>query len=187
MAGIPLRIAENTGRHSRMLRRYSASGGLHNCPAGGYHNVSIDIGEVTDPADAAGDNWPHDDPRWPTICDGCGAYEFTADDNWQRADRRIFAFPGGAEFSFWGSFGRTAPPGTMIRAPWYDDYAKRPGESWLVALPDGGEWMTTSEATGGGFWEVTGTPPLITVSPSIWHNAPTGWHGWIRDGELVQA
>jgi len=73
----------------------------------------------------------------------------------------------------------------MIRATWYDGHAQRPGESWLVILPDGGQWLTTQQASGGGYWDVSGTPPMITVSPSIWNNAPAGWHGWIRDGELV--
>jgi hypothetical protein len=75
----------------------------------------------------------------------------------------------------------------MIRAAWYDEYAGQPGESWIIALPDGGEWITTQKAAGGGFWTVTGTPPAITANPSIWHNAPAGWHGWVRDGELVGA
>src|SRR5580698_5580790 len=187
--GIPLRIAEPTGRHLRTLRRYSASGSLHDCPTGSYHNASADIGEIGDgeAAEAAGDNWPHDDARWPKACEhGCG-YEFTDGDHWQRNDRRVYRLPDGTEFALWGSFGTVAPPGTMIRATWYDEYAQRPGESWLISLPDGGEWITTQQATGGGYWEVSGTPPAITVSPSIWHNSPTGWHGWIRGGELVDA
>jgi hypothetical protein len=38
-------------------------------------------------------------------------------------------------------------------------------------------------------WEVTGTPPKITVSPSIrlMTNDGDEWHGYIRDGELVEA
>ena len=75
----------------------------------------------------------------------------------------------------------------MIRAAWYDEFAEVPGEAWLIALPDGGEWITTQRATDGGHWVVTGTPPDITASPSIFHNAPTGWHGWVRGGELVPA
>lgn len=184
--GTPLQIAEPTGRYLRTLRRYSSSGNHTECPASGYHNASSDIGEITDDvADAAGDNWPHDDQRWPKACP-CG-YEFAEGDRWQRNDRRIYRLPDGAEFALWGSFGKVAPPGTMIRASWYDEYAQRPGESWLISLPDGGEWITTQQATGGGYWEVTGTAPLITVSPSIWHNSPKGWHGWIRNGELVEA
>lgn len=187
MTGIPLRIAEPTGRYRRSLRRYRARGGLNDCPVAGYHNAVSEIGDVgeAERAEASGDNWPHDDPRWPVAC-ACG-YAFTPDDEWQRNDSGIYRLPDGTEFTFRGSFGRAAPPGAMIRAAWYDEYAGQPGESWIIALPDGGEWITTQKATGGGFWTVTGTPPGITVNPSIWHNAPAGWHGWVRDGELVGA
>lgn len=187
MTGIPLRIAEPTGCYRRSLRRYQASGGLDGCPSGGYHNASSDIGDVgeAERVEPSGDDWPHDDPRWPQAC-ACG-YEFTCDDRWQRNDSGIYRLPDGTEFTFRGSFGRAAPPGAMIRAAWYDEYAGQPGESWIIALPDGGEWITTQKAKGGGFWTVTGTPPDITANPSIWHNAPAGWHGWVRDGELVGA
>lgn len=186
MSGIPLRIAEPAGRYRRSLRRYATRGEIK-CP-GGYHNASTDIGDVNESqhAEASGDNWPHDDARWPQACGSCG-YVFAPGDRWQRSDRPVYRLPDGTEFALRHSLGTTAPPGTMIRAAWYDEYAKRPGESWLIALPDGGEWITTQEATGGGAWTVTGVPPLITVTPSIWHNSPAGWHGWICDGELVAA
>lgn len=180
---IPLRIAEPTGRYRRSLRRFRFSGGSA-CPAASYCNASNDIGDVTDPAEAHGDNWPHDDPNWPSACESCGG-TFAPDDQWQRNDNQIYRLPDGAEFVFRGSFGRAAPPGSMIRAVWYDQYADQPGESWLIALPDGGEWITTQKATGGGHWTVTGTPPNITATPSIFHNAPAGWHGFITNGELV--
>lgn len=184
---IPLRIAEVVpGRYQRSLRRYRA-GTARDCPAHGYHDAAAGIGEVTDRQDAAGDNWPHDDPRWPAACD-CG-YQFTPQDHWQRSDCPIVALPDGSEFSWRGAFGQVAPPGTMIRASWHDECSRHPAriDSWLVALPDGGEWITSQQATGGDWWTVTGTPPLITVSPSIWNRKPGGWHGWIRDGELVPA
>ena len=75
----------------------------------------------------------------------------------------------------------------MIRAHWYDEFTEQPGESWLIALPDGGEWITTQKASGGGYWTVTGTPPDITATPSVWHNQPAGWHGWVRGGMLEGA
>lgn len=186
MTGIPLRIAEPTGRYRRDLRRYRFSTEAK-CPAGGYCNASVTIAEVGETErEAHGDNWPHDDPRWSQACAACG-YAFTPDDQWQRNDNAIYRLPGGAEFAFWGAFGRAAPPGAMIRADWYDEFTEQPGESWLVSLPDGGEWITTQKATGGGYWTVTGTPPVITVDPSIFHNAPHGWHGWIRAGMLESA
>lgn len=62
------------------------------------------------------------------------------------------------------------------------------GHGHVIPNPDGTKArITTQQASGGGYWEVSGTPPLITVSPSIWHNAPCGWHGFIRNGELVPA
>jgi len=184
--GIPLRIAGPTGMYRRSLRRYRSSfSGDGACPFGGYCDASAAIGEIPEAeADVHGDNWPHDDPRWPQTCSRCGC-PFTPDDEWQRNDCVIYRLPDGTEFINWGS-AKDVPPGTMIRIPWYDK-AGRPGEAWQVWLPDGGTWITTQGATGGGFWEVSGTPPNITVSPSIWHNQPNGWHGWVRDGELVDA
>lgn len=186
MTGIPLRIAEPAGR----WRRFTYSSGCITDAHGHQHghDASTDLGDVTDIERELvhGDNWPHDDENWPKTCTACG-YEFAVGDQWQRNDNAVYRLPDGTEFVFRGSFGKAAPAGAMIRAAWYDEFAQRPGESWLVALPDGGEWITTQQAAGGGYWTVTGTPPRITASPSIFHNAPTGWHGWIRDGELVNA
>lgn len=184
--GIPLRIAEPAGIWERSLRRYrpTAAG---ECPANGYGycDASTVIGEVTG-QEPHGDNWPHDDPRWPLACARCGT-PFTEADQWQRNDDPVCVLPDGSRFTFRGAFGRCAPAGAMIRAPWYDGLERMPGEAWLVALPDGGEWITTQPATGGGYWTVAGTPPDITVTPSIWHHPPDGWHGWIRSGELTDA
>lgn len=187
MTGIPLRIAEPTGRARRFLRRYRA-GDLHSCPAGGWCNANALLAEIplAGRREVTADDWPHEDPVWPRACERC-PYEFTSDDSWQRHDDRVYRLPDGTEITWWGDPGKSSPPGTMIRADWYDAHAGGRGESWLVVLPDGGTWITTQEATGGGFWDVTGTAPAITVSPSIFHNAPTGWHGWIRNGELVNA
>lgn len=82
-----------------------------------------------------------------------------------------------------GSFGNMRP-GDMWRWP---DQDRDGRECWVVMLPERHCWYSTMQATGGGGWEVTGTPPNITVTPSIWCNPPEGWHGWIRDGELVPA
>jgi hypothetical protein len=184
--GIPLRIAEPTGGCRRYLRRWR-SGDLDPCPAGGYCNANVLLIEIpwAERREASADDWPHDDPAWPGTCDRC-PYEFTDADCWQRHDDRVYRLPDGAEITWWGDPGKAAPAGAMIRADWYDAYADR-GESWLVVLPDGGTWITTQQASGGGYWAVAGTPPRITASPSIFHNAPHGWHGWIRDGELVDA
>lgn len=192
MTGIPLVIAEFTGRYRRDLRRFTFSDRtMVPCivPTN-VHDAMVTIG-VVDEAEAAkahGDNWPHDDERWPRICKACG-YEFTESDEWQRNDNQIYRRPDGIEFSHWGSETADIPPGTMWRLPWYDEYSSHPqnAESWLVILPDHGQWITTQAASGGGYWTINGTAPRIDVSPSIWHNSPNGWHGFIRNGELVQA
>ena len=188
MTGVPLRIAEPTGRYQRRLRRFTY-GSKSECPGYRYgHDGSAVIGEVpgAEHEPVRGDSWPHDDPRWPAACERCG-HQFADADEWQRSDDEVFRLPDGTEFAFTGSLGMVAPPGTMVRAAWYDGHAGQPGESWLIALPDGGDWITTQVAKGGGFWTVTGTAPNLTATPSIFHNAPTGWHGWLRDGELVSA
>ena len=205
-------VAEPTDRYRRSLRRFRFTTKGPACPASpnpehpSACDATVVIGDVgaDDPqirwhADdfaaklsnraVSGDNWPHDDPRWPTTCERCGG-SFTDADQWQRNDAAIYRRTDGQEFAFHGPFGRAAPPGTIVRAPWYATFAVRHPqrtEPWIVSLPDGGEWITAQEATGGGFWTVEGTPPRITVNPSIHHAAPTGWHGWIRDGELLNA
>ena len=185
--GIALRVAVPAGKYMRVLRRFVLSPD-RDCPAAyGYHNAVAELGLVPDGQQRPGrdDDHPHDKPGWPAEC-ACG-YQFRPEDSWQRADNEVYRLPDGTEFTLGGSLGMAAPPGTMIRVPWFDDIDPERGEAWNVVLPDGGEWITTQKARGGGHWTVTGTPPLITVSPSIWHNQPDGWHGWIRDGALVDA
>lgn len=94
-------------------------------------------------------------------------------------------------------------PGMMWRYP-DGDTASR--ECWWIVLPntrgDGLEitWRTTDRASSPPheMWDVTGTPPRITVAPSIdveyWrvvdgNSVRDGsyWHGWVRDGMLVTA
>jgi hypothetical protein len=76
------------------------------------------------------------------------------------------------------------PPGTMYRNPEWDEPDR---ECWAVVLPNGNVWRTTDRAAGDHrMWDVTGTPPNITVTPSIddrWPSNP--WHGFITNGELV--
>lgn len=76
-------------------------------------------------------------------------------------------------------------PGSMWRDP---DMDREGREAWAVVLPNGALWYTTDTADGhDGFgWEVTGTPPRITVNPSIDDADPHNpWHGWIRDGVMT--
>jgi Family of unknown function (DUF6527) len=197
--GIPLVVAEPTGMYRRDLRRftYGSIGSKTICPGrdqGLYpqgHDATVVLGFVTE-AEAErvhGDNWPRDDSRWPSHCATCD-YRFADEDEWQRNDNRLYRRPDGFEFAHWGSM-KAVPPGTMWRVPWADKqhsvHHLQHVESWCAVLPDGGTWITSQDASGGGYWTVNGTPPAIDVSPSIWHSRPDGWHGWIRNGELVDA
>ena len=98
-------------------------------------------------------------------------------------------------------------PGMMWRYPGGDEGGR---ECWWVVLPNTKPrapgyaseitWRTTDRASSPPheMWEVVGTPPLITVSPSIdvecWVSRDgqtvregSYWHGWIRNGELISA
>lgn len=69
---------------------------------------------------------------------------------------------------------------------WRDDFGDVRG--WAVLLPNGTVWHTWQPATDGICWDVTGEAPALTVSPSILDRSPSGtWHGWIRDGVLLDA
>ena len=196
--GTPLVIAEPTGMYRRDLRRYTwGRSDEKYCPFyegtsyRGGHGAVATIGQVpeSEMERVRGDNWPHDDEHWPVQCEHC-EYRFTDDDQWQRNDSAVYRRPDGFEFAYWGSL-KHIPPGTMWRVPWADEHmsVRHPQQvpSWCIVLPDGGEWITSQPASGGGYWTVNGTPPAIDVSPSIWHAQPTGWHGFIRNGELVDA
>ena len=71
------------------------------------------------------------------------------------------------------------------REAWYVVLPSRTGRNWPNL------WYTTETALGQDhpMWDVSGTPPKITVSPSIKIMSHDGdeWHGYIRDGELVEA
>lgn len=75
--------------------------------------------------------------------------------------------------------------GDMWREP---DLDNEQGECWAVVLPNRTVWYSTVSADTGAYWQVSGSAPNLTVTPSIddrWPERP--WHGWIRNGELVNA
>jgi hypothetical protein len=75
--------------------------------------------------------------------------------------------------------------GDMWREPELDNTQ---GECWAIVLPNRTVWYSTVSADSGAYWQVTGTAPAITVHPSIDDRDPNRpWHGWIRDGQLVDA
>lgn len=77
----------------------------------------------------------------------------------------------------------TIRPGDCWRQDWHDGV---PG--WRVVLPNGTTFHTAQPASDGTRWDVTGEAPGLTLSPSIFDHSPgREWHGFIRDGHLVDA
>lgn len=191
MTGIPLFTAEPTGTCRLVLRRF-----CFGRSDGHGHDASVVIGE-DEPATPrnpdgtrplTGRRIPHDDPRWPAACTGCGE-PFAPSDEWQVNE--LDWYEGGGQRFCWGTGNWDGPPGAMIRSPWRDAEGRPP--AWVVFLPNGTYWNTNDRASGegnqiGGYWDVTGTAPAITVSPSINDTSPSRpWHGWVRDGRLEDA
>lgn len=192
--GIPLFIAEPDGTCRLALRRFR-----HGDPGGHRHDAIIVIDEraAVGPRKPEGgkeqwvinDRVQRDDPRWPAACE-CGE-PFRDDDEWQVNELDWHEGTGG-RFA-WGIGSWDGIPGAMIRSPWRD-YDGRP-PAWVIFLPNGSHWNTNDRAASrepggklGPYWEVTGTAPAITVHPSIDDQDPDRpWHGWIRNGELVDA
>lgn len=194
-----------TNRIRRELRRYGGSVGDWTqkvCPKWGYyHNAStfLDVVEDTDKTN----DWPRNDPRWPTTCD-CGEYNFTEKDNWQLFTEHLYRRDTGEEYTL-----RKAPPGAMWYADWLTEgrpasgnlYRGPDGRCLVVVCPDGHQWMVDSRCSNCTLpddnihkcWVRHGTPPNITVDKNgVTCAAGAGsiqtptWHGFLRNGVLTQ-
>jgi len=177
------------GRAERFLRRYRR--GEETCDVNpmGYHTSTASIGEfdmlwtqsdgvqfiaAIDSADYAGDE------RWPTHC-GCG-YEFIEDDHWQAYQEPVYVAADGRQALTSHAHGRRPTPGAMFDTFWRPEIRKPDGLAISVICPDGTIWCIDDRASSGGFWTREGTPPVLTVSPSI----QTGdYHGHLQSGVLT--
>ncbi len=184
-----------TNRVERRLRRFVFSNEAHaKCPGPyGYHNGHATFPEgrcrIEKGSDGYGvwrfdDEWeipPHDSPQWPSKCDDCD-YQFQPEDEWQLFHDVIYRRADGTGEVMTLM---NCPIGAMWDADWYPE--KGPdGHSWCVALPPGGGldyWHIDGYAKGGGKWTRTGVAPKITANPSI---LTPRYHGWLRDGKLVE-
>lgn len=191
-------MLEPTDRAARWLRRYlSASiGDVRLCEPEGYHNAMVRIDDAPvvsseiasrrtihiDPLE-----WPEDDPRWPTRCQHC-SYEFHERETRQLFYVRIWRTQDGREVTVHGSplpGIEAAPPGAMFFADWYEDIGwKGPDGRSLCVVTPGGIWPVDGPSTNGDGWTRTGTPPIVTANPSI--QIANRYHGWLRDGKLVE-
>lgn len=181
---------EPTGKAIRGLRRYRR--GEEACPQNrmGYHTTRIDLAEDLDVIWAEGDDGARHvaaidnaeyagDPRWPTHCI-CG-YRYVEDDHWQAQQEPVYESADGRRAWTSPAYGREPTPGAMFDTLWRPELRKEDGLAISVVCPDGAVWCIDEEATGGGFWTREGTPPMLTVSPSI----QTGsYHGHLVGGVL---
>lgn len=173
-------LIEPTGREARFLRRY-ASGSQ--CSQGHrYHNatVRIDDGRVEENPEQP----PHEDPRWPTHCP-CG-YQFGVGDVWQLFQLSLYRGPDGTDYTIHDSPPDgvlPAPPGAMWLMDWCPGPKKHPGPFLWCMTPDG-SWCIDGDSAShdGKGWARTGTPPVISVTPSILTNR---YHGMLTDGVLT--
>jgi hypothetical protein len=174
---------EPTARERRYLRRFTwtGDGKCPNRPDWGHDaQAQIEDAPISQSPDGnvIGDMWPHDDPRWPTHC-ACG-YEFKESDQWQLFRQTIYIRQDTGEETTL----RDAPVGAMYDAPWLHTmhrYRCIDGQTLIIKLPDGGEWVIDGESISGGYWERTGKPPVITARPSI---LSSRYHGWLTAGLL---
>lgn len=183
-----------TDRVRRSLRRHAS--GPCQAQGGGeysYHNAMVPLDEASSPAgqvigaELLKAGVADDDPRWPTRC-ACG-HEFESGDRQIFLERIYSRSDTGADVTL-----RDAPAGAMWWAWWYADsghgsiyHKARGGGAHLLVRTPVGEWDVDSVASNGPGWQWTGEPPRVTATPSIGigHNFER-YHGWLRDGVLVE-
>lgn len=186
---------------TRVYARRYVPGATRPCGLGGraYCNAK-ELQAVVLPDERLSSGSPTDRERgtfvWPETCEGCGE-PFQEGDTWQRFCQYEYVRPDtGEKMSL-----LEAPPGAMFRVPWFEDIWKGPDEQCLaVKLPlvsqgQAEEWIIDGPASNGSgpppHWQRTGIPPKLTVTPSIGRqDSETGafrYHGWLRDGVLVDA
>lgn len=191
-------LLERTDLARRSLRRfvYSSKG---ECPAGGCHHASVVIDAAvlfeSEWNGKGDDSWPHDDARWPVVCEACG-YTFHPDDQWQHNLDRLWRAPDGTLYTH-----HEAPVGSMCfgcstgpssaeaiargLAPNSDGISS---EHLSVKLPDGVWWDIDAPSSrnyqvGGSGWTREGDAPRVTAHPSIQTGA---YHGWLTNGVLSE-
>lgn len=142
------------------------------------------------------------DQRWPMKCAGC-SYFFGPADHWQVLTRVIYRAEDGREMTL-----EDAEPGAMWDAFWLP-WKGHDGRALNVQLPNGRTWQIDSQASNctrrgedHDCWCRHGEPPNLTVDKNPEPGRSTceagagsiasgegenHWHGFLRNGELVDA
>jgi hypothetical protein len=164
----------------RSLRRFFKFSGVH---SGHYHEASVVIDAKFESPGVHGRGLLRDgyenSPAWPKNC-ACG-YQFVEEDHWQVNEQRLYK--GAPERKLYPL--HECPPGATWECDWFPkegpngNWTGPDGKVWAVMLPGGVEFIIHmySSDVPRRKWNVTGTPPLINVSPSI--NQKGHYHGFI--------
>jgi len=180
-------------RFQEYLRRY-ARDIKAGCPASTnyYHEGITVLGEVQRPSDLIPDAtgramnhhpaYPETDERWPTEC-ACG-YRFTPDDHYQHNLVKLYQAEGPPYTDQLFTMNE-APVGAMWDAYWYS--SSGPDGLCIFVRTPAGDWGIDLKSEDGKGWTRTGTPPGLTVTPSILIKTKNvTYHGWLRGGHLVE-
>lgn len=198
--GVPVFFLEPTKRDRVYLRRYESGS---TCPGGGYHQAMVFIGEEAEDTRAIGDDHPHDDERWPAVCEKCDR-PFDEADQWQRFRRAIYRRVDTGEETTLAD----APIGACWNAFWMVErdnpiWQGPDGRCLVVKCPDGHDWMVDSRASNCTMpedkvhkcWVRHGRPEDGTLhvdKDGVTCAAGAGsidtgtWHGFLHHGQLVQ-
>jgi hypothetical protein len=168
----------------RSLRRYN---GEIPCQGRSYHNAATVIDEIEFETQWCGgelsDFTDNEDTRWPKKCEHCD-YAFQAGDARQQNWELLYKLLDGSLAEL-----RHVPAGAMWNAYWMGNFGRGPdGLCLTVMLPNGIAWCIdglsrNADGSRGSAWTRSGAPPNVTASPSI---LAGNYHGWLRNGELVE-
>lgn len=151
-----------------------------------------------------------DDPRWPTHCGDVShpelvtaqpfcSYVFLPEDEWQLFGSHIYRrVDTGEEMTL-----RDAPEGAMWDASWFHgvtNWCGEDGRSIICRVPKMHDWHIDGACSNctrpnepHKCWVRHGEPPLLTVDKNGDTCAAGGgsiltsdWHGFLRNGELVE-
>jgi hypothetical protein len=204
---------QRTDRERRWLRRFAEGPCSAKHGAYTYHEAKVPIedGPFETREDDDGRHIrialdPRDhafcfDERWLQIAHCACGYEFTSADHFQVFTAPIYCrVDTGEEMTT-----REAPPGALWNAWWLPErWQGDDGLSIICKLPAGHEWLidhNASNCTRPGephhCWVRHGTfGERLTVDKngntcnagggSVWEDQPTGWHGFLRDGRLLE-
>ena len=197
-------LLEPTEIYVRKLRCWGGNAG--SCALHGFHRVEVELERgaaiPTEEGQIVGNVWAgmpgDDDPRWPQAC-SCG-WPFGPEHRY-RDQHMLYRRSDTGELLELND----APPGAMWRATWMEEwYRGDDGRCYIVRCPGGGDWMIDGPASNCGIpddrhqerhhcWIRHGEAPNFTVDKNGKTCSAGGgsiqthnWHGFLRNGELVE-